>query len=79
MIFSIAQSTKIAFGSCYDSRFKNRDIFKYVLDDKPDYFVWLGDFAYISKSKQINYKELIKNPIRNFPTLAFDILIKVKG
>ena len=46
----------LSFGSCFDVAFPYQDIFKAVNADKPDVFVWLGDFAYVSRSKRMNYK-----------------------
>lgn len=52
----------LAFGSCYDDKFKYKDIFKYINQDAPDLFIWHGDFAYISRSKRMDYISLAKSP-----------------
>jgi hypothetical protein len=37
-----------AFGSCFMGRFSTRlDMFKTILENEPDLWVWLGDAAYV--------------------------------
>lgn len=42
---------RMAFGSCFRHQrlFRTSEIFDRVYDDRPDSFVWLGDFAYLDK------------------------------
>lgn len=42
---------KIAFGSCYTSRFNNAEIFDRITQEEADLFVWLGDVAYLDKDR----------------------------
>ena len=43
--------------------------------------MWLGDFAYVSRSERPNYLKLLKNPLKHYnslPGLAFQALLTAK-
>ena len=72
-------SVSIAFASCYDDRFNYKSLFRYINEDKPEVFIWHGDFAYISRTKRKNYFKLLQNPFSNFPEIFFDQLLGFKS
>lgn len=51
-------SYRMAFGSCFNHQrqYKSSKIFDSVLMDRPDSFVWLGDFTYLDDLKVVNGK-----------------------
>ena len=53
--FENKNQISLIFGSCYDSSFQYKDIFKYIFDDMPDIYIWHGDLAYVSRTKSKNY------------------------
>lgn len=51
---------RLAFGSCFDSK-RNKStsgIFDKIYDEKPDSFVWLGDFAYLDDPTYVDGKKV---------------------
>ena len=72
---------RIAFGSCFDVSFPYQDIFKQINDDQPNFFIWHGDFAYISRTKRVNYLQYFYQPrmlSTDWPSLLLDMVLKAK-
>ena len=72
----------VTFVSCYDaSRNPAFDIFEFILSDAPDVLVWLGDFAYVSRSERVNYLKYLDDPaalVKALPSLGFKMLLKLR-
>ena len=81
---SNGQLLKFVFASCYDNTRKVKDghsIMQDIREEDPDGFVWLGDYAYVSRSERLNYLRLLRHPselIENFPTIINSFLLSVK-
>lgn len=73
---------KMVFASCYDAaRRPNRTIFEDIRSEDADAFIWLGDYAYISRSERLNYLRLLEHPgelLSNLPTIMNSFLLSVK-
>lgn len=61
--FKDRSSFKIAYGSCNGWRNRTSDIFKQVLNDEPDIWLWLGDAAY--SDRKLVTRDLQGDPTRN--------------
>ena len=73
-------SLLLSFGSCFEFNDMG-SIFEAINGDLPDYFVWLGDFAYLSRSERLPYLSFIQNPIlglKNIDKIFIDLVLKVK-
>ena len=71
-VFEITQPRlKFAVASCYDQwRVKGHSLFKDIeKEEELDAFVWIGDFAYVSRTERPNYIKLLKNPVKLLPKL----------
>lgn len=58
-------SYRMAFGSCFihEGHYTNSEIMKKIVAERPDSFVWLGDFAYVDDFAYKLWFGYVQNPI----------------